>query len=224
MAAQDPDEPFDLYAADGTPLGRSKPRREVHRDGDWHRSLHVWVVLEDERGLVLVFQRRSIDKDTWPGAVDVAVTGHYRAGETLAEALREAHEEIGLSLGPEDVVPLGVRWRAEDRGDIHDHEIQDVLAARTRRSLDSLYPARDEVDALIAVALPEAEILFEKTGRAHAMVWRTGAPAPEPAEITLDELVPAADGYYQVAFRSLVDWLEDRASVPWRLGAPLPTD
>jgi 8-oxo-dGTP pyrophosphatase MutT (NUDIX family) len=44
----------------------------------------------------VLFQRRSAAKDTWPGAIDVAVTGHYRAGESLAEALREAEEEIGL--------------------------------------------------------------------------------------------------------------------------------
>src|SRR5688572_13467258 len=35
--AQDPNEPFDVIHADGTPTGRVKTRAEIHRDGDWHR-------------------------------------------------------------------------------------------------------------------------------------------------------------------------------------------
>ena len=41
--AQDPNELFDVVHADGSPTGRSKPRWQVHRDGDWHRSIHVWI-------------------------------------------------------------------------------------------------------------------------------------------------------------------------------------
>ena len=41
--AQDPDEPFDVITADGKPTGRVKSRAEVHRDGDWHRAIHVWL-------------------------------------------------------------------------------------------------------------------------------------------------------------------------------------
>src|SRR4051812_13685106 len=101
MPAQDDGELFDLYAADGSPLGQRKARGLVHRDGDWHRSLHVWVVLrEPGGGPRVLLQRRHADKDTWPRAVDVAVAGHYRAGESLNEALRESEEEIGLALTP----------------------------------------------------------------------------------------------------------------------------
>src|SRR6185312_16932533 len=120
MAAQDPGELFDLYDRDGAPLGLRKARAEVHRDGDWHRSVHIWVVLREGPGLpdaprapCLLFQRRSLEKDTWPGALDVAVTGHLRAGEAILDGLREAREEIGLELGPSDVIRLGLRRRAE---------------------------------------------------------------------------------------------------------------
>ena len=90
------DERFDLYDENGIPLGIAKSRGAVHRDGDWHRSLHLWVwgIGEDSAPFV-IFQRRSMTKDTWPGALDVAVGGHFRSGESLAETLREAEEEIG---------------------------------------------------------------------------------------------------------------------------------
>src|SRR5579871_6856022 len=103
-------ERFDVYDHAGRPLGLSKARDQVHRDGDWHRSIALWIVRPDGR---LVFQRRSATKDTWPGRLTGSVTGHYAAGETLAEVLREAQEEIGLCVGREALVPLGV-WRNDD--------------------------------------------------------------------------------------------------------------
>ena len=71
---QDLGEMFDLFdapaAADTLVLasevmrtGKSKPRGQVHRDGDWHSSIHVWVV--DAKGRFLL-QQRGADKDTNP--------------------------------------------------------------------------------------------------------------------------------------------------------------
>ena len=100
LAAQDPGELFDVVTADGQPTGRVKTRAEVHRDGDWHRAVHVWVTGIDEHGPFLLFQRRSLLKDTQPGKLDATVGGHYRAGETLAETLREVEEEIGIAPVP----------------------------------------------------------------------------------------------------------------------------
>ena len=52
-------------------------------------------------------------KDTWPGALDVAVGGHLRAGETLAEAVREAEEEIGLARHARRTRPARPPLRAQ---------------------------------------------------------------------------------------------------------------
>ena len=97
------DELFDVLDENGCPTGARKARGAVHRDGDWHGALHIWVggIATGGRPFAL-FQRRSRSKDTWPGALDVAVGGHLRAGETLADAIREAEEEIGLVVAMED--------------------------------------------------------------------------------------------------------------------------
>src|SRR5579862_1982864 len=102
------DEPemFDLYDADGRSLGRSKAREEVHRDGDWHRSAHVWIYTGEG---CLLFQRRAHDKDTWPGRLDASIGGHYRAGEDRDGVVREAQEELGLAVSLAELIPLGVR-------------------------------------------------------------------------------------------------------------------
>ena len=76
-----------MLNAAGLPTGRTKERAAVHRDGDLHRTLHVWLV-KDARSVLL--QRRSAGKDLEPGKLDVAVGGHFLAGETLPDALRRA--------------------------------------------------------------------------------------------------------------------------------------
>ena len=56
---------------------------------------------------MLVLQRRSEAKDTWPGLWDVSVGGHYAAGEGLEGGLREIEEELGLEVREEQLVQAG---------------------------------------------------------------------------------------------------------------------
>lgn len=55
-----PSSGFDIYTAKGVPTGETKPRGSVHRDGDWHRSVHVWLV--DREKQVVALQKRSPNK------------------------------------------------------------------------------------------------------------------------------------------------------------------
>lgn len=63
MSTEASEEHFDVLQEDGTPTGFSKARSQVHRDGDWHRSTHIWVIAQNGRILV---QKRSSLKDTFP--------------------------------------------------------------------------------------------------------------------------------------------------------------
>lgn len=103
--AQDPSELFDVYRPPPAPdtilstpparTGETKERSLVHRDGDWHRAIHVWLV-DDHRNILL--QRRSEGKDTHPGMLDVSCAGHVAAGNDVDEtAVRELEEELGLT-------------------------------------------------------------------------------------------------------------------------------
>ncbi len=156
MAAQDPDEPFDLCDRDGALLGSVKSRREVHRDGDWHRALHLWVILRGGREPRVVLQRRSLAKDTHPGLVDVSVAGHLRSGETEREALREAEEEIGLTVSLGETVLIGHRRIEKVVPGGVDREVQTVLATVSDREFATLRPHLEEVAALYAPSLADA--------------------------------------------------------------------
>ena len=119
VAAQDPGELFDVQLPPpagyddrsstasccwsprcSRPIGTGSPpkrRADVHRDADWHRSVHVWL-LDVERRVVLM-QKRSLGKDTFPGRWDISAAGHIEAGREACEtAARECEEELGISL------------------------------------------------------------------------------------------------------------------------------
>ena len=89
------DEIFDVVNERDEVIGR-KPRREVHRDGDKHRAVHVLVF--NKRGEIFL-QKRSMSKDTFPGVWDSSASGHLDCGEDYDVcAVREVREEIGLRL------------------------------------------------------------------------------------------------------------------------------
>jgi len=198
-AAQDPGEPFDVILADGTPTGRVKSRAEIHRDGDWHRSVHVWVAGEDARGVpFLTFQRRSPRKDTWPGRLDATVGGHYRAGESLADTLREVEEEIGIAANGLALQSLGIRVCAnEAEPGIIDREIQDLFLLRDDRALELYRPNPAELAAL--VRFPLDDLLPFLTGETAQVQGESLAPGAVTTESVLahrDGFIPNIDGYF----------------------------
>ncbi|MEA2526718.1 MAG: hypothetical protein QOF01_2748 [Thermomicrobiales bacterium] len=201
--AQDPRELFDVVRADGSPTGITKARADVHRDGDWHRSVHVWVAGRGEGGEpFLVFQRRSPNKDTWPGRLDATVGGHYRAGETLQETLRETEEEIGIAVSLDQLRPLGVRVCAnESQTGILDRELQAVFLLRSDRPLTAYRPDPVELAALVRVPLAGILALFSDDAQTiNADALLPGAAALTSVTIGPDDFIPNIDRYfYRVA-------------------------
>lgn len=93
--AQRADEIFDVVNELDQVIGQ-QTRAEVHRLGLRHRAVHVLVF--NHRGEVFL-QKRSMQKDTFPGAWDSSASGHLDSGEDYdACAVRELWEEIGLRV------------------------------------------------------------------------------------------------------------------------------
>lgn len=148
-------EIIDVLTSDGQATGRTKPKADVHRDGDWHRAAHLWLVARDGRVLL---QRRSASKENWPDLWDISVAGHVSAGEHSRDAaVREAFEELGLVLVPRDLTFLGtLRWHARlNRGAYIENEFHDVYIATRDIDLHALVLDPAEVAAVAFVA-PEA--------------------------------------------------------------------
>jgi len=200
--AQDPNEAFDVVTFDGKPTGLVKPRAAVHRDGDWHRSIHVWVAGSDEGGPFLTFQRRSFAKDTCGGKLDATVGGHFRANETLDETLREVEEEIGVAVNHADLVPLGVRVSINDAGaDIRDHELQSVFLWLDNRSLLDFAPNPVELDALVRFRIEALMEFFSSGAESVEGISRASkSDGLEPVVVAHVDFIEAIDRYfYRVA-------------------------
>src|SRR6266852_2232288 len=81
----------------GTPSGRTVARGSPLAPSEYYLVVNVWI--RDEAGDYLV-QQRALDRPTDPG-VWTTTAGYVLAGEdSLAAAVRETHEELGLQLQP----------------------------------------------------------------------------------------------------------------------------
>lgn len=142
--------------------GGVKQRRLVHRDGDWHRSVHIWLL--DERGELLL-QRRSEHKDTHPGRWDVSCAGHIGAGDGGPDtAVRELEEELGLAVAPTALEPLftiaaSATGSTARHGPFRCNEYQEVFLLRVRGDHASrgYRPAEGEVAELRSEPAGETE-------------------------------------------------------------------
>lgn len=146
-------ERVDVLGADGTKTGEAKPKPDVHRDGDWHRAAHLWIVTPDRRVLL---QRRSLEKENWPGLWDVSVAGHLSAGESAEEAaVREAREEIGLEVDPRALRHLGTLTQRAvlNGGSYVDNEVHEVFLVEQDVDPLALTLQAGEVDAVMLLPL-----------------------------------------------------------------------
>jgi hypothetical protein len=180
------DELLDVYAGDGTTRLGTKPRDDVHRDGDWHLAFHLWVVAP--AGVLL--QRRASDKDSWPGRLDATAAGHLVAGETVADGLREAEEELGVAYAFGDLVALGVhRVDEEPEPGRHNREHQHVFAVRDDRPLEAWTAwDRTELDGLVLVGHDAFAALAGGGGPVAGRAW--GGRRAAAVEVAAGELVP----------------------------------
>lgn len=146
-------ERIEILHDDGTPTGASKLKPEVHRDGDWHRAAHVWIVTPS--GFVLL-QRRSLAKENFPGLWDVSAAGHLSFGETSVQAaIRETREELGLEISAGELRHIATTtesWRLNDETYL-DNEIHEVFLVRKDVRPDELVLQIGEVDQAVLMHL-----------------------------------------------------------------------
>lgn len=193
-------ELIDIYDAGLRHLGTAE-RSEVHRLALWHRTFHLWVV-STVGGGSLLFQLRSINTENFPGLFDVSAAGHLLAGESVGDGLREASEELGVSIPAASVSYLGQRIEVVDRdGGYRDREFQSVHMVQLDEPLSRFDPQVSEVSGLVWIGLGAAVRLFSsRSGRETARGVRfdaaSGVWVPFQPRLGPGEFVPRLDGYY----------------------------
>ena len=94
-----------LAPPDFLPTGQVKTRAQAMKDGDWVGIFNLWIVSRLSVPSI-IYQQRGPDRSWGANLLDVAVGGHYQAGETKLDGLREAEEEIGKTYDPSKILYL----------------------------------------------------------------------------------------------------------------------
>jgi isopentenyl-diphosphate delta-isomerase len=167
-----PEELIDVLTPDGQQTGIRKPKSAIHRDGDWHRSAHIWILAPDGRFLV---QRRSLRKENNPGLWDVSAAGHLSAGESASDAaVRETFEELGLSLSPHDLKFITTLRQSStlNNNTYFDNEFHEIFIVRRDVDIVSLKLDPEEVAEVKWVSDLTPDDTFVPHGEEYDLVSR----------------------------------------------------
>lgn len=144
-------EYFDICDEAGMPTGEIVERSVAHRDGIRHRTAHIWVVRQNNGRIEVLLQKRSMNKDSFPGCYDTSSAGHIQAGdEPLESAIRELSEELGINARPSDLSVLGhfsAVYQKEFHGGIFkDNEYVNVYVYNGDVDIDTLTIQKEELE------------------------------------------------------------------------------
>ncbi len=156
-------EIFDITDENGMPTGETVSRSEAHEKGIPHRTAHIWIVRKKGDDIQVLLQKRSAEKESFPGMYDTSSAGHIQAGdEPLESARRELYEELGILAGEEDLTFAGkfhIRYEKEFHGKtFRDNEVAYVYIYVKDVDIDRLILQKEEVE----------EVRWFNIGEVHA--------------------------------------------------------
>jgi len=101
---------LDIVDENGEPSGETVERCFAHRNGIRHRTAHVWLFRKRDGETEILLQKRSENKDSFPGCYDISSAGHIPAGiGYIPSALRELSEELGLTIPESALEYCGIK-------------------------------------------------------------------------------------------------------------------
>lgn len=191
-------EILDVFDADMKLLG-SADRNKVHEEGLWHRTFHLWIISNYKGGSIL-FQRRSDEKQSFPGMLDISAAGHLESGEQPLDGIREVQEELGLRIAPDMMEFLGYRVEVSDEGGKFNREHQAVYIARIDLSLEEFQPDPKEVNGLTWLSIDDVNLLMSSEItriQSEAMIYDiSGEIEKRDIQIDKDSFLPRIQPYY----------------------------
>ncbi len=141
------DELVDILNHKGELTGEVQLKSKAHESGLWHASAQVWICTPEGK---ILLQKRTLNKDTYPGLWDISVAGHLSVGDTkVSAALREIKEEIGLDLKEEDLIFLKtIKRQKKPNSTTIDNEFNHLFLVKYPIELSVLSLQQSEVAAV----------------------------------------------------------------------------
>ena len=188
-----PLELFDVIDSEGKKTGVVRERGVAHRDGSRHATVHMWITKRrEDGGFDVLLQKRSMNKDSHPGLLDISSAGHIEHGaEPLEAALRELKEELGITASPKDLKPFGT-FPIHYEGVFHgfpflDNELSYEYLYEEPVDISALTLQKEEVESVQWMDLTEC---IERTKNGSL----AGCLYPEELEMLRDALTSGPSG------------------------------
>ena len=155
-------EYLDIVDENGIPTGETIERSLAHRTGVRHRTTHIWIVRKQGDRVQILLQKRSKNKDSFPGCYDISSAGHIPAGDDFAESgLRELEEELGLVIQKEELIDCGFH-RVFTENEFHgihyvDNQISKVFLLWKDIEVENLHLQEEEIESAMWMDFKECK-------------------------------------------------------------------
>jgi 8-oxo-dGTP pyrophosphatase MutT (NUDIX family) len=150
-------EIWDLYDENRELLGKDHVRGEQLPIDGYHLVVHVWI--RNSKGEYLISQR-SANRPTHPLMWECVGGSVVKGEDSLQGAIREAKEEVGVDLNPENGQVLFTKTRKIIDGKIF-NDIMDVWLFEYDGEVDLGNATTDEVAQVVWMTREQIEELFE---------------------------------------------------------------
>ena len=150
-------ELLDVLNNKGEVIG-TKSRKEVLRNGDLHRTVHIWI-LNDYNELLL--QKRNPKKDTYPNLWAISTAGHVITKETSKQAaIRELKEELNLKIKEEDLQFLFTIKRKQEMKEMKINCFDDVYLLKYNLDIEKTKLQKSELTDLMFVNYKQLKEIY----------------------------------------------------------------
>lgn len=167
-------EILDIVDENGMPTGETVARDVAHREGIRHRTSHVWIFRKKDDAVQVLLQKRSDNKDSYPGCYDISSAGHIPAGcDFVPSALRELKEELGEDIRADELIYCGQRhftFEQEFHGELfRDNQVSNVYALWLDREAEDFVLQAEEISEVCWMDFTECMEAVRKNSIPHCI-------------------------------------------------------
>lgn len=155
------EELIDIYDEDRKYTGVTVPRKTKLEKGRY--MLYALALIQNQDGRILV-TRRSLNKKWAPGSWEIPGGGALAGEDTTTAVCREALEETGIRLEPENVRVI-YSYRNDDEGG--DNYFNDIFLCKSEFDISDVKIQKEEVLDVRLVTVDEIRELHKTDGFLH---------------------------------------------------------
>ena len=184
-----------LKPPDFQKTGVIKSMEQAFRQQNWTGSFHLWIIQDDPEPSI-VYQIRSLNKSLMPNKFDVSAAGHYQAGETVKDGLREVKEELGKTYRFSKLISLGRKlFFGKDLKNHMRYSVVDVFLVLDNSSLETYTLQKNEVYAVCTLPIHELIKIFTKPKYSFTTKALTNSDKKINKKVTADSFIYNWDNY-----------------------------